>query len=82
MLAQPTAYIGNSIEIAGDEMTPVDMCEAFTEAQDGSPVVVHSCPPAWMLWLISKCASPFSAACLFCIYAFCCMHPWPKLARQ
>jgi hypothetical protein len=39
--------------LAGDELTPLQMSQAFSAAQGGLPVK-HSCPPAWLFWFLSK----------------------------
>ncbi|KIZ01327.1 hypothetical protein MNEG_6638 [Monoraphidium neglectum] len=49
----PSRFAGRNIPLAGDELTPLQMCEAFAAAQGGGPVK-HSCPPAWLFWFLSK----------------------------
>ncbi|KAF8055819.1 hypothetical protein HT031_006594 [Scenedesmus sp. PABB004] len=51
--ADPGAWAGRKIALAGDELTPRQMCEAFSRAQGGAPVK-HSCPPAWLFWFLSR----------------------------
>lgn len=51
-LQQPKSFANRSIEVAGDELTPQQMCAAFAAAQ-GAPVR-HSRPPAWLFWLLGN----------------------------
>lgn len=46
-------WAGRCIPLAGDELTPLQMCEAFSAAQGGMPVK-HSSPPAWLFWFLSR----------------------------
>jgi hypothetical protein len=55
----PSRFAGRNIPLAGDELTPLQMCEAFAAAQGGGPVK-HSCPPAWLFWFLSKWVSSTS----------------------
>lgn len=48
----PETFAGRSIELAGDVLTPAQMCEAFAHAQ-GKPVN-HARPPAWLFWFLSR----------------------------
>ena len=52
-LQQPAAFVGRTIPLAADELTPAEMCATFSVAQGGAPVK-HSCPPAWLFWLLSR----------------------------
>ncbi len=49
----PSAFAGRHIPLAGDELTPGQMCDAFARAQ-GVEAVKHSNPPAWLFWFLSK----------------------------
>ena len=51
VLADPDRFIGQAIPLAGDELTPAQMCEAFSAAQGGQPVR-YSRLPAWPFWLL------------------------------
>jgi len=46
-------WAGRRMTLAGDELTPLQMSQAFSAAQGGLPVK-HSCPPAWLFWFLSK----------------------------
>eukprot|EP00878_Enallax_costatus_P000843 GHUV01000969.1.p1 GENE.GHUV01000969.1~~GHUV01000969.1.p1 ORF type:complete len:375 (+),score=124.40 GHUV01000969.1:138-1262(+) len=46
-------WAGQRIPLAGDELTPLQMCDAFSAAQGGMPVK-HSSPPAWIFWFLSR----------------------------
>jgi uncharacterized protein YbjT (DUF2867 family) len=46
-------WAGRCLPLAGDELTPRQMCEAFSAAQGGMPVK-HSSPPAWLFWFLSR----------------------------
>ena len=50
VLADPDRYIGQAIPLAGDALTPAQMCEAFSAAQGGQRVK-YSRLPAWPFWL-------------------------------
>lgn len=52
--ADPGSWAGQRIPLAGDELTPLQMCAAFSKAQGGMPVK-HSSPPAWIFWFLSRC---------------------------
>jgi uncharacterized protein YbjT (DUF2867 family) len=51
--ADPGAWAGRRLPLAGDELTPAQMCAAFSRAQGGMPVK-QSCPPAWLFWFLSR----------------------------
>jgi hypothetical protein len=51
--SSPRDWAGQRLPLAGDELTPLQMCEAFSKAQGGMPVK-HSCPPAWLFWFLSR----------------------------
>jgi uncharacterized protein YbjT (DUF2867 family) len=51
--ADPAAWAGRRMPLAGDELTPLQMCAAFSAAQGGAPVR-HSNPPAWLFWFLSR----------------------------
>eukprot|EP00879_Flechtneria_rotunda_P004093 GHRR01004338.1.p1 GENE.GHRR01004338.1~~GHRR01004338.1.p1 ORF type:complete len:229 (+),score=120.06 GHRR01004338.1:1062-1748(+) len=48
-----SGWVGQRIPMAGDELTPKQMCAAFSAAQGGMPVK-HSSPPAWLFWFLSR----------------------------
>lgn len=50
----PAAFAGRNIPLAGDELTPVQMCAAFAAAAGGGAAVRHSAPPAWLFWFLSR----------------------------
>jgi hypothetical protein len=52
----PSSWAGRRLPLAGDELTPLQMCEAFSKAQGGM-AVKHSSPPAWIFWFLSRCGS-------------------------
>lgn len=52
-LKNPKEYGGFSLELAGDELTPLQMCEAFSQAQGGLKVN-HSRPPKFLFWFINR----------------------------
>lgn len=49
----PSSWAGRRLPLAGDELTPLQMCEAFSKAQGGM-AVKHSSPPAWIFWFLSR----------------------------
>ncbi|KAI8463515.1 MAG: hypothetical protein J3K34DRAFT_475157 [Monoraphidium minutum] len=49
----PASFAGRHLPLAGDELTPPQMCAAFGAAQGGAPVK-HSSPPAWLFWFLSR----------------------------
>lgn len=51
--SNPGEWAGQRLPLAGDELTPLQMCEAFSKAQGGMPIK-HSCPPAWLFWFLSR----------------------------
>lgn len=51
--ADPSSWAGQRIPLAGDELTPLQMCAAFSKAQGGMPVK-HNSPPAWIFWILSR----------------------------
>lgn len=51
-IANPSKYIGQDIELAGDVLTPKQMAEAFSKAQ-GIPVVYRE-TPAWIFLLLFR----------------------------
>jgi len=53
VLQDPGTWSGRALELAGDELTPAQMCDAFSKAQGGAPVR-HSRPPLWPFWLLNK----------------------------
>jgi NmrA-like family len=50
----PGRWAGVTLPLAGDELTPTQMCEAFGEAQGLGAPVTHVCPPAWIFWVLSR----------------------------
>lgn len=52
VMQYPETYLGRSIELAGDLLTPIQMAEAFSKAQ-GSPVVYKEIPP-WIFLLLFR----------------------------
>ncbi len=52
VIKNPSKYIGQEIELAGDVLTPKQMAEAFSKAQ-GIPVV-HKEIPAWIFLLLLR----------------------------
>lgn len=57
----PEPFVGRWIPLAGDQLTPVQMCEAYSRAQGGVPVK-HSHPPAWLFWFLSRYSAGVVAA--------------------
>lgn len=51
--SDPHGWAGQRLPLAGDELTPLQMCAAFSKAQGGMPVK-HSSPPAWIFWFLSR----------------------------
>lgn len=60
--ADPGSWAGQRIPLAGDELTPLQMCAAFSKAQGGMPVK-HSSPPAWIFWFLSRCVCVWVWVC-------------------
>jgi hypothetical protein len=52
VIKNPSKYIGQEIELAGDVLTPKQMAKAFSKAQ-GIPVV-HKEIPAWIFLLLLR----------------------------
>lgn len=52
-LVQPEEYAGKSLELAGDQLTPRQLCEEFSLAQGGSPVKQLSLP-RFLFWFLNK----------------------------
>ncbi|GAQ85455.1 hypothetical protein KFL_002360070 [Klebsormidium nitens] len=52
-LLKPEEYAGKSLELAGDELTPRQLCEEFSLAQGGSPVKQLSLP-RFLFWFLNK----------------------------
>ncbi|GAB1543173.1 hypothetical protein NUACC21_58470 [Scytonema sp. NUACC21] len=52
VMENPSKYIGQDIELAGDVLTPKQMAEAFSKAQ-GIPVVYRE-TPAWIFLLLLR----------------------------
>ncbi|MGB3508522.1 MAG: NmrA family NAD(P)-binding protein [Microcoleaceae cyanobacterium] len=48
----PCKYIGKEIELAGDVLTPTQLAEAFSEAQNTA--VIHKQIPAWFFLLLLR----------------------------
>lgn len=46
-------WAGQRLPLAGDELTPLQMCEVFSQTQGGM-AVRHSSPPAWLFWFLSR----------------------------
>jgi hypothetical protein len=51
--SNPGDWAGQRLPLAGDQLTPLQMCEEFSAAQGGMPIK-HSCPPAWLFWFLSR----------------------------
>lgn len=51
-LKDPEEYGGVSLELAGDELTPAQMCEAYSKAQNSS--VSHFSPPKFLFWFLNR----------------------------
>lgn len=49
---QPEAYGRLSLELAGDELTATQMCEAYSKAQGSS--VSHFSPPKFLFWFLNR----------------------------
>lgn len=64
----PGSWAGQRLPLAGDELTPLQMCEAFSKAQGGM-AVKHSSPPAWIFWFLSRWG-PFGGGGAGRIYMF------------
>eukprot|EP00195_Chlamydomonas_chlamydogama_P007300 CAMPEP_0202901822 /NCGR_PEP_ID=MMETSP1392-20130828/14840_1 /ASSEMBLY_ACC=CAM_ASM_000868 /TAXON_ID=225041 /ORGANISM="Chlamydomonas chlamydogama, Strain SAG 11-48b" /LENGTH=365 /DNA_ID=CAMNT_0049588447 /DNA_START=65 /DNA_END=1162 /DNA_ORIENTATION=- len=56
VLADPSTWSGRSFEVAGDELTPEELCEVFSRQQPpgGPQPVKHSRPPAFLFWFLNK----------------------------
>jgi hypothetical protein len=54
---QPKEYGGFSLEVVGDKLTPLQMCEAFSQAQGGLKVN-HFTPPKFLFWFINRQEEP------------------------
>ena len=52
VMKHPDKYIGKSIELAGDVLTPKQMAEVFSQVQ-GIPVI-HKEVPAWIFLLLFR----------------------------
>eukprot|EP00983_Pelagomonas_calceolata_P065252 1148507-Pelagomonas_calceolata.AAC.1 len=52
-LSDPKSWAGKSLELAGDELTPLQLCEVFSQAQGGMPVKLNR-PPQWPMWFLSR----------------------------
>ncbi|KAG0599063.1 hypothetical protein M758_12G124800 [Ceratodon purpureus] len=51
-LKEPEEYGGLSLELAGDELTPAQMCEAYSKAQGSN--VSHFSPPKFLFWFLNR----------------------------
>ncbi|KAG0628900.1 hypothetical protein M758_1G060800 [Ceratodon purpureus] len=51
-LKKPEEYGGVSLELAGDELTPAQMCEAYAKAQGSN--VNHFSPPKFLFWFLNR----------------------------
>ena len=49
---QPEEYGKVSLELAGDELTPAQICEAYSKAQGSN--VSHFSPPKFLFWFLNR----------------------------
>jgi uncharacterized protein YbjT (DUF2867 family) len=52
VMRNPDSYIGREIELAGDVLTPLQLAEAFSQAQEIG--VIHKQTPAWIFLLLMQ----------------------------
>jgi hypothetical protein len=52
---QPEEYGRVSLELAGDELTPAQICEAYSKAQGSN--VSHFSPPKFLFWFLNRLVS-------------------------
>lgn len=51
-LKEPEEYGRVSLELAGDELTPAQICEAYSKAQGSN--VSHFSPPKFLFWFLNR----------------------------